>query len=141
MAVIKGGMLVLGLALCVGCGDRGRAPVQGRVTFEGEIVTEGVVYFVPESGPSASGMISEEGTYQLSTHSAGDGAIVGPHQVYLSGPPTDLGNYTLDDYAANKAPEDQARPAFPQKYLSPQTSGLRFEVKPGSNVIDLALEK
>ena len=84
------GLLAVALA---GCGpghglDLGR--VHGKVTYKGEPVRYGTVFFVPDTSkgtdsPSAMGTIKEDGTYILSTDSGGDGALVGHHKVGLVG--------------------------------------------------------
>jgi len=84
------GLLALAVA---GCGPGhgltlGR--VQGKVTYKGEPVRYGTVFFVPDvskgtDGPSAMASIKEDGTYILSTDSGGDGALVGHHKVGVVG--------------------------------------------------------
>jgi hypothetical protein len=64
--------------------------VQGKVTYMGEPVKFGTVFFVPDvskgtDGPSAMGIIKDDGTYILSTDSGGDGALVGHHKVGVVG--------------------------------------------------------
>jgi hypothetical protein len=64
--------------------------VQGKVTYKGEPVRYGTVFFVPNTskgtdGPSAMGIIKDDGTYTLSTDSGGDGALVGHHKVGVVG--------------------------------------------------------
>jgi hypothetical protein len=92
------GLLALALA---GCGpdhglDLGR--VRGKVTYKGEPVRYGTVFFVPDKskgteGPPAQGTIQDDGTYILSTDSGGDGALVGHHKVGLTGlDPTPIKN-------------------------------------------------
>jgi hypothetical protein len=64
--------------------------VQGKVTYKGEPVRYGTVFFVPDpskgtDGPSAMAIIKDDGTYSLSTDSGGDGALVGHHKVGVVG--------------------------------------------------------
>ena len=61
--------------------------VSGRVTVHGEPAPGGRIYFVPEQGPSAAGLIDSNGQYQLTTRTAGDGAVVGTHRVHFGPPP------------------------------------------------------
>jgi len=94
------------LALSVGCsGDNGLnlARVRGSVTFKGEPVKKGTVFFFPDGskgtvGPSGVGGITN-GSYIASTEYGDDGVIVGSHKVGLSG----LEAATADDVAAAKA--------------------------------------
>ena len=80
------------LTLSVGCSsDNGLnlARVRGKVTFKGEPVKKGTVFFFPDSskgtvGPSGVGGITD-GSYVASTEYGDDGVIVGSHKVGLSG--------------------------------------------------------
>jgi hypothetical protein len=129
------------LAGFAGCTFNGSttAPVRGKVTLDGQPVTRGIVHFLPDAGPAASGPLTADGTYRLSTHGTQDGAVIGNHQVYFSPPPTDLSDYSMDDYVANKPPPKNSRYEVPHKYLSPSTSGISAEVKSGKNQIDFDL--
>jgi hypothetical protein len=66
------------------------AKVTGKVMYKGEPVKNGTVFFVPDEakgtvGPSAVGSITSDGTYVMSTESAGDGVLVGHHKVGITG--------------------------------------------------------
>ena len=77
--------------IVVGCGyDNGLklAHVSGKVTYKGEPVKNGTVFFMPDEGkgtlgPSATGSLRDDGTYIASTDFAGDGVIVA-HRVGLT---------------------------------------------------------
>jgi hypothetical protein len=80
------------LLLVAGCADNGLnlAKVRGKVTYKGEPVKRGTVFFMPDEskgtiGPSAVGSITSDGSYIMSTESAGDGVIVGSHKVGITG--------------------------------------------------------
>jgi hypothetical protein len=85
--------LLAATSVLSGCGaDHGLTlgRVQGKVTYKGEPVRYGTVFFVPDvakgtDGPSAMGIITDDGTYTLSTDSGGDGALVGHHKVGVVG--------------------------------------------------------
>lgn len=76
-----------------GCGaDNGLtlAKVSGKVTYEGKPVPHGTVFFIPDEskgtvGPSAVGSLTSDGSFVMSTESAGDGVIVGSHKVGITG--------------------------------------------------------
>jgi hypothetical protein len=76
-----------------GCGtDSGLnlGRVAGTITFEGEPLSHGTVIFQPDKskgtdGPAASATIKPDGTFELSTSDANDGAIVGDHRVGILG--------------------------------------------------------
>src|SRR5262245_54011659 len=83
---------VSAVPLVLGCSaDNGLnlARVRGKVTFRGEPVKKGTVYFSPDEskgtvGPSGMGGVTD-GAYVASTDTAGDGVIVGTHKVGLAG--------------------------------------------------------
>lgn len=81
--------------LAAGCGD-GKFPVtaaKGKVVCNGKPVSIGSVTFSPigengssEPGKPASGALSADGTFVLTTNDRFDGAIVGKHNVRYFGP-------------------------------------------------------
>ena len=65
---LAGGVLgAFAAAALSGCGPSGMplAKVSGRVTVGGQPAMAGRIYFVPEQGPSAAGMIDAGGRYRL----------------------------------------------------------------------------
>ncbi|OAI57375.1 hypothetical protein AYO47_08140 [Planctomyces sp. SCGC AG-212-M04] len=128
------GHLAIALGICLtasGCGGSERfsvAPVKGKVVCGGKPVAEGIVQFAPISaqpasgnkagkpGKSGAGEIKSDGTFEISTYSMGDGAVVGKCRV-LAGP------------------SDPTRP-WACKLPGP----IEFEVKPGTNSIVITLE-
>jgi hypothetical protein len=85
--------VAIALALSLGCrGDNGLtlARVRGKVTYMGEPVKKGTVFFMPDDskgtiGPPAVGSITSDGSYVMSTESSGDGVIVGSHKIGITG--------------------------------------------------------
>ncbi len=131
--------LLLALGLCsswLGCGGSAKlAAVSGRVTYKGKPVEKADVSFTPVDGASraATGLTDSDGRFTLGTFGAGDGALIGSYRVSIVavGPsrkakPGETGAGISGDVV----PGD---PLIPAKYLAPDTSGLTFEVKPGSN--------
>ncbi len=80
------------LIILVGCSyDNGLqlGRVHGKVTYKGEPVKNGTVFFMPDEGqgtigPSATASLRDDGTYVASTDYAGDGVIVGSHKIGLT---------------------------------------------------------
>ena len=118
----------------LGCGDTKKtALVKGRVTYKGLPVTSGTITFVPEgNAPSATGNLSPDGTYELTTYKPNDGAVLGKHSVMI----------VAIDTQVTRLPEDRSPlppPIIPTKYLDNNTSGLIAEVADKENVIDFEL--
>lgn len=130
---------LIGLALLAGfagCSPSSfNASVSGQVTLDGEAIGPGVVTFAPVGGKTnpSVGAIDENGRYVLKTkHERG----------------IDAGSYNVAVQVyepEEKVPEGQrstqeTKPLVPEKYLAVETSGLTYEVEPGSQTIDLALQ-
>jgi hypothetical protein len=88
--------LVFLCALVSGCkgSEYKTAPVRGKVTFQGQPVTSGQLFFYPlenqddgrkDPGKPAFANIDKEGNYQLSTYDAFDGAVIGRHRIMFVG--------------------------------------------------------
>jgi hypothetical protein len=113
-----------GLLLLAGCGGPTLAPVQGRVTCNNKPVAEAAVTFSPvpqtegerEPGKPATGFTDQGGYYVLSTYRNEDGALVGPHRVTVM--------------------VDDTNPARCKRLTL-----CNLEVKPGSNQLDIELNK
>jgi hypothetical protein len=145
----------------IGCGDDSgmakRYKVYGTVTYNGKPVEKGQIAFVPEKGDAqgAQGQI-DNGSYSLTTLSPGDGALPGSYKVTID-------TRQIDDAALKAAtkkfaeqnkieglampPQDvqarmyqKARSATPAKYMTPDATDLKAEVKEQSNKIDFELK-
>jgi hypothetical protein len=115
-AVLSISLAALLLVACAGCGappdvNSQLIPVKGKVTYKGKALTSGSVTFEPEAGRAAHAEIKPDGTYEISTFKAGDGAVLGSHKVSIVGS-TGKGN-------AN---------ALPAKYKFPSSSKLETDV-------------
>jgi hypothetical protein len=139
------------------------AKVSGKVTYKGEPVKNGTVFFMPDEskgtvGPPAVGSITSDGSYVMSTESAGDGVIVGSHKIGItgleekpvsSGPPAPTPESDPKSYMKAKAkdaaavrsgvPKKEAdtftdkggqkwRFVVPRKFTNPQESGIIAKV-------------
>mgnify|MGYP003344620437 CR=1 FL=1 len=140
------------LLAALGCGSRGMGKVQGKVTIGGEAVTSGTIMFYPAEGPGATGAIGADGSYSLSTHKLGDGAVVGTHKVAIHstsvGPGSMEAPKSLDDELRG-SPSASAKVLVPgkvtwlvpEKYSTVEQSGLTATVKAGPNTIDFDIPK
>ncbi|PQO30148.1 hypothetical protein C5Y97_21620 [Blastopirellula marina] len=116
------------VCLLVGCGS-GRdpnlpetAPVYGVVTLRGETLPEGTVRFTPDDplGNPASGMIQSDGTFEVSTYSRHDGAVLGKHKVTV----------VVDPRLDGSQPDPPF--SIPKAYRDPKTTPLEVEIVKGN---------
>lgn len=124
-------LLIAGLA-ATGCSKSHQletAPVTGRVTIDGKPVSSGIVMFTPDRGRGASGLISPDGTFRLTTYSEGDGAVLGLHRISISAIET------------SGQESGQGPSKFPSKYADESTSGFSHQVMAGEqNFVELFMQ-
>lgn len=149
-SVVRGLILIaLSVALPLGCGGDPNKPklgrVSGTVTYNGEPVPKGIVTFVPTdsaTGQSATGEIGPDGSYELTTFTQGDGAVLGNHLVLVQSmemdPSIEGGSMPIPDAQGN-LPIDPPKYLVPAKYSSTSTTDLNVTVESGRNTHDLAL--
>jgi hypothetical protein len=117
---------VIAITATIGCGKPSHqletAPFRGKVTLDGQPLTAGYVTFVTARGRSSSGEIQPDGTFEMSTYQAGDGAQVGSHPVVITPVPQDVA-----------LPPGGKRVPIPERYQRAGTSGFTAEVKPGED--------
>ena len=124
--------ILLGLLGCVywcaGCGSGASltGSVFGKVTYNGQPLTTGVVTFVNEkTGSGASGGLDSSGTYSIRLIRTGEYNV----SIHMRPPPPE-------------APVEVAgalRLNIPDKYQDARTSGLTATVKEGKNTADFCL--
>jgi hypothetical protein len=134
-----------------GCGDGRpeRVPVTGRVTYQGDPVTTGTIYFWPDEGPQARGTLGPDGRYRLRTFEKEDGAVLGEHRVTIEAKEVSAGGpdpksmdeefELFSDPDAESLGRPRLRWLVPEEYADRATSGLTAEVTPGENTIDFSL--
>lgn len=151
------GLLVLGLAFCVGCGDSSlpkRVPVEGTVLYKQKPVEGATVAFHGEGAPRvASGITDKDGKFKLSMYDPNDGAIIGNHKITVTkldtsnvikgdmnaGDPGDA--YTRAMTMAAKDPKMGAKDELPAAYSKSETTTLQETVtEKGPNVFTLQLK-
>lgn len=125
--------LLLLLTVLVGCSQRSESNVSGTVSLDGEAIGPGFLVFAPVDGKSnpAKGAIQLNGGYSLKTNNM-EGLPAGKYKVsvaVLDQPPVAPGERSMV----------AAKSKIPEGYNKVETSGLEFEVKPGSNTIDVPL--
>jgi hypothetical protein len=105
--------------------------VHGMVVYpDGKPLTEGTVEFEAldlKKPITASGEINEDGTFQLGTYEANDGAIAGKHRAAV------IANYEIG--TGVERPGLIPPPVLDPKFSDFTTSPLEFEVKASPNNI------
>lgn len=133
------------LILCavVGCGGggSGTASVSGHVKYKGKPVPKANVSFTPAEGTSraATGLTDDNGYYKLGTFSSNDGALPGKYRVAIIARGPDRAPKPGETGSGMPGEMMPGDPAIPVKYFAPDSSGLTFEVKKGSNTADFEL--
>lgn len=130
MNIVYRSVLFLSIATAVlitaGC-NRGPklVKVSGRVLIDGKPLEKGFVQVIPKDQRAATGQIDKEGRYTLTTFEAGDGCVLGTHEVTV---------------LANESRGPTALHWFaPKKYSEPNTSGLTLEIKEETDSADINL--
>jgi len=131
-------MIAALLGFAGGCGTQQPAtyPVHGKVVFaDGSPLRGGTVEFRANhsSGQTiiASGIVAEDGTFQLTTFENQDGAVAGTHQVIVRPKRS----------AASAEKFGPAEPlAVDRRFFNYKTSGLEATVTEGDNEIELRVE-
>jgi hypothetical protein len=79
------------ISLVLGCGPAGQVkvyPVKGKVTYVGKpMVGGGSIALLPlanQEGKAAGGEIKDDGTYELTTYTLGDGSMTGDFRVVIN---------------------------------------------------------
>jgi hypothetical protein len=131
-AVFALGILCLISVSGCSCSDF-ESRVSGRVTLDGNPIGLGFLVFVPEGGETnpANGAIQSDGSYELKTANT-EGLRAGKYKISVT---------ILDqpDVPPGERSYIVAKSRIPSKYNDITTSGLEFEVAPGSNTIDIPL--
>jgi len=175
---VRGRAVLLAAAMTTlsGCGPGhglNLAKVSGRVIYKGQPVKNGTVFFMPDEakgtvGPPAVGSITSDGSYIMSTDTAGDGVIVGHHKVGITGvepvaasgqeevdPEKDAGGYMKAKSKAAQAGRSAAKKdeelftdkggkkfrfVVPSKYSRPEESGIIINIE-GSRTVNFDFDE
>lgn len=124
--------LALGLHACLlftACGRPNLGTAAGRVWSKGQPVSRGIVQFENrEDGRSYVSPIDGEGRFQFKV-AAGHGLPPGFYDVAVL-PPTTLPSLA---YVPPVEYDPDSCPEIPRRYHEAKTSGLKVDVRPGSN--------
>ena len=138
----------LGMILA-GCGAQRveTVPVEGKVSWEGQPADHGSITFYPATGRPAVGAIQTDGSYKLTTLSAGDGAVTGNHTVTIevkafkpqSNSPKSFEEELQTVGEKSRTITTQPRWIIPETYARRNTTPLVAEVPETGAVIDFHL--
>ncbi len=125
--------LVLAALSLAGCGGSGLPqglPISGVVTYKGQPLPGGAVYYVPvdkSGGRPAIGRIGLDGRFTMRTTKGIGGVMPGQYGIRLE-PDDGLPDDPREAKPTSRVPEIVP---IPSKYLQIATSGLEDEVAPG----------
>jgi len=131
-------LMLVGLSVfmlsTISCSKQGLElhPVSGEVMFNGKAPEGAVVYLNPTGGIAMletlpTGVVTADGKFIIGTIEPGDGAPAGDYNVSIAWYPPNLQEILI---ATGKAPS-----LLPPHLSDPKTSGLKIQVKEGSNEI------
>ena len=129
-------MALLAVAVLAGCG-RGEVlgRITGKVTFQGQPVSEGVILFRnKQKAIYMTADLKPDGTYVV-RRASGEGLPPGDYEVMIQPP--------LEDAPMGPAlepPKIKPYPNIPQKYRSYESSGLSVTVHEGENPFDVDMK-
>lgn len=129
--------VAMGLAFTLaGCGSSGgstaSAVVKGKVTHQGQPVTEGRVnLYSADTGNAGAASLTAEGKFEIS-----EGIPPGKYKAYVTPPPITTAPKPGEAMAVVKE-----YPNIPDQYRSDATSNLIVDVKAGTNEnVDLKID-
>ena len=131
---------LLSISLLAGCGPSGPpvAVVKGKVTSGGQPLTSGIIFYQSENGLLAlTAEINAQGEYQMKTY---DSAGLPPGKYKVAVKPAAVnptGAPPLAGEALTAVPVIDK--SIPEKYHSPETSGLSADVTLEAKSYDFAL--
>lgn len=127
-------VLTLSLLAVAGCrGDRLESLVSGKITLDGKPIGPGIATFVPVDGSRNPGIgdINPDGSYTVRT-SRTQGMLAGDYRVAVQ-------VYQQPNLKPGERAMTRPNLVHPDKYASPDTSGLKYTIERGRNTINVEL--
>jgi hypothetical protein len=130
---MKFGLLLMGMVVLAGCGDKtiARYPVQGAVHIDNAPAEGVMVVFCPVGGSEEAqktrpfGFTDAEGKFELTTVKKGDGAPAGDFKVLAQWPAKSSSN--------NDGGRSTGGDRLQGRYMNLEKSQINVTVKEGSN--------
>ncbi|MHB8866800.1 MAG: hypothetical protein ACYC6N_30935 [Pirellulaceae bacterium] len=127
-------LVAMALLATVGCQKQAAVdrvpvvPVSGAVVFDGKPIPGALVVFHPVHGsastsPPAQGTVRDDGTFELTTYTANDGASPGEYKVTVEW------RRLIEDYGDVRIGPN----VLPERYSRPTTTDFMVRVAEGSN--------
>lgn len=127
---------------CSGSTNEPMGKVTGSVNYKGKPVPQGtaVMFLMSSKGFGALGEVDENGQYVLKA-AGRDMVPAGKYAISIR-PPTgpEMTPEEVMEALKKKKPAGDPFRTVPQKYRTPETSGLTFEVKTGDNQFDIDMQ-
>jgi hypothetical protein len=113
--------------------------VYGKVTFQGEPVTAGILVFSNhEKGVHMTAELGPDGSYELQT-AGGFGLPLGTYKIAVNTPIPEPPVYGAMNSTPVNAPRANSAVNIPKKYQDYETSGLSITVEKGENRFDIEM--
>jgi hypothetical protein len=120
-------LVFVATACTIGCSDKlpRTVRVEGCITYQGKPVTQGSITFMPiamapgSNTQPATGSLDSDGNYRLRSYREKDGILPGKYAVSVA---------AYHSYRLPTGPGEKLDYSIPEKYTSPQTSGLNADV-------------
>ncbi len=131
-------MLTAAIAGCGGGAPSGPKlfPVNGKLTKGGAPLGGIVISLFPtdanSKAPALTGVTQDDGSFSIRTNAGNAGAPVGSYKVVLAAPPPEI------DYATQQGPPKKST-VIPEKYTTAMSTDKTFEVKSGSNDLNIEI--
>ena len=128
------------LVLALGCGDRPRSRVYGKVTYQGKPLVGAIVTFFGPDNSVHTGDARAEGRYEVAGLPRGSCRVSVQMPTAKPATPAPRGD-KMGGRSANLAPEAPATSVeLPAKYGAPDSSGLTVELKDADQEYDIPLK-
>jgi hypothetical protein len=145
---------VAAMLVILGCGDDSglarRYPVSGTVKYKGQLLKKGQIAFLPVGPPMPEGRQAEgfieDGSYNLTTATGGDGALPGDYKVIVFSSTLDTsqlvgkeGGPLHQGDATHVGALKAATSPIPTKYAREESTPLKAKVEATTNKFNFDL--